>query len=92
MLFIYQVHSLEHANNDLEAKIRDFYERKSAVSAFDPSGFYETISKLRAQVYITSIIIICVFIGFHYHQAGVPDVTTRWQHNRLYIMYAFIML
>ncbi|XP_056403681.1 keratin, type I cytoskeletal 47 kDa-like isoform X3 [Hyla sarda] len=45
-----QVHSLERANSDLEAKIRDFYEKQSAIQAYDPSGFYETINKLRIQI------------------------------------------
>ncbi|CAJ0918477.1 unnamed protein product [Ranitomeya imitator] len=48
--YLERVRSLEQVNNDLEVKIREFYERKSAISAFDPSGFYETISKLRAQI------------------------------------------
>ncbi|XP_073537185.1 keratin, type I cytoskeletal 47 kDa-like [Phyllobates terribilis] len=48
--YLERVRSLEQANSDLEVKIREFYEKKSAISAFDPSGFYETISKLRAQI------------------------------------------
>ncbi|XP_069810043.1 keratin, type I cytoskeletal 47 kDa-like [Dendropsophus ebraccatus] len=48
--YLDRVRSLEKANTDLEAKIREFYEKKTSVSAFDPSGFYETINKLRAQI------------------------------------------
>ncbi|KAM5135800.1 keratin, type I cytoskeletal 47 kDa-like [Mantella aurantiaca] len=49
-VYLEQVRSLEKANGDLELKIREFYNRKSAVSAFDPSGYYETINKLRSQI------------------------------------------
>ncbi|XP_072270873.1 keratin, type I cytoskeletal 47 kDa-like isoform X2 [Pyxicephalus adspersus] len=45
-----QVRSLEKANSELELKIREFYERQSAVCAFDPSGYYETINNLRSQI------------------------------------------
>ncbi|XP_075701938.1 keratin, type I cytoskeletal 47 kDa-like isoform X3 [Rhinoderma darwinii] len=50
VVWIPRVRSLEQANSDLEAKIRQFYERKASVSAFDPSGFYENIRKLQAQI------------------------------------------
>ncbi|XP_056403679.1 keratin, type I cytoskeletal 47 kDa-like isoform X1 [Hyla sarda] len=49
-VYLEKVHSLERANSDLEAKIRDFYEKQSAIQAYDPSGFYETINKLRIQI------------------------------------------
>ncbi|XP_018412082.1 PREDICTED: keratin, type I cytoskeletal 47 kDa-like [Nanorana parkeri] len=48
--YLERVRCLEKANSDLEVKIREFYERKSAISAFDPSGYYDTISKLRSQI------------------------------------------
>ncbi|XP_063815902.1 keratin, type I cytoskeletal 47 kDa-like [Pseudophryne corroboree] len=49
-IYLERVHSLEQANRDLEAKIHEFYEKKASISAFDPSGFYKTISHLRSQI------------------------------------------
>ncbi|XP_066442141.1 keratin, type I cytoskeletal 47 kDa-like [Eleutherodactylus coqui] len=48
--YLERVRSLEQTNTDLEAKISVFYERKASISPFDPSGFYETIRKLRAEI------------------------------------------
>ncbi|XP_044154278.1 keratin, type I cytoskeletal 47 kDa-like [Bufo gargarizans] len=48
--YLERVHSLEQANSELEGKIREFYERKSSISAFDPSQLYKTINKLRSQI------------------------------------------
>ncbi|XP_040294373.1 keratin, type I cytoskeletal 47 kDa-like [Bufo bufo] len=48
--YLERVRSLEQANSELECKIHEFYERKSSISAFDPSEFYKTINKLHSQI------------------------------------------
>ncbi|XP_071967481.1 LOW QUALITY PROTEIN: keratin, type I cytoskeletal 47 kDa-like [Engystomops pustulosus] len=48
--YLERVRSLEQSNNDLEMKIREFYEKKATVSAIDTSGFHVTIRNLRAQI------------------------------------------
>ncbi|XP_077316055.1 keratin, type I cytoskeletal 47 kDa-like [Lithobates pipiens] len=53
--YLERVRSLETANGDLELKIREFYDRKSSVSSFDPSGYYDTINKLRSQIQDSTI-------------------------------------
>ncbi|XP_075071465.1 keratin, type I cytoskeletal 47 kDa-like [Mixophyes fleayi] len=49
-VYLEQVRSLEQANHDLEAKIHEYYEKKAAISTFDPSGFYKIIEDLRSQI------------------------------------------
>ncbi|KAM9296729.1 keratin, type I cytoskeletal 47 kDa-like [Gastrophryne carolinensis] len=53
--YLERVRSLEQANSELEIKIREFYDKQSTVKAFDPSGYYDTINKLRSQIQAATI-------------------------------------
>ncbi|XP_053550113.1 keratin, type I cytoskeletal 47 kDa-like [Bombina bombina] len=48
--YLERVRSLEHANSELEIKIKEFYDKKAAMGPRDLSGYIDTISKLRDQV------------------------------------------
>ncbi|KAM3923006.1 keratin, type I cytoskeletal 47 kDa-like [Leptodactylus fuscus] len=48
--YLEKVRFLEQSNNDLEAKIHEFYAKTTNNGAIDTSGYYATISKLQAQI------------------------------------------
>ncbi|XP_072269828.1 keratin, type I cytoskeletal 15-like isoform X2 [Pyxicephalus adspersus] len=55
--YLEKVRSLEQANNDLEAKIRDWYLKQGsvAVSEKNNGGFYTTIDDLRDKIFVATI-------------------------------------
>ncbi|XP_069809642.1 keratin, type I cytoskeletal 15-like isoform X1 [Dendropsophus ebraccatus] len=55
--YLDKVRSLEAANNDLEAKIRDWYSKQGSVAVKEQSfaGFYTAIGELRDKIFVATI-------------------------------------
>ncbi|XP_040292524.1 keratin, type I cytoskeletal 15-like [Bufo bufo] len=55
--YLDKVRSLEAANNDLEAKIRDWYSKQGSVTVQEQNfaGFYNTIDELRDKIFVATI-------------------------------------
>ncbi|XP_053310196.1 keratin, type I cytoskeletal 19-like [Spea bombifrons] len=55
--YLDKVRSLEEANNDLEAKIRDWYSKQTSLTVREQnfSGYYTTIDELRDKIFAATI-------------------------------------
>ncbi|KAG8566410.1 hypothetical protein GDO81_013236 [Engystomops pustulosus] len=55
--YLDKVRSLEAANNDLEAKIRDWYSKQGSVTVREQNfaGFYTSIDELRDKIFVATI-------------------------------------
>ncbi|XP_069808679.1 keratin, type I cytoskeletal 15-like [Dendropsophus ebraccatus] len=55
--YLDKVRSLEEANNDLEAKIRDWYSKQGSVTVREQNfaGFYGAIDELRDKIFVATI-------------------------------------
>ncbi|KAM3923801.1 keratin, type I cytoskeletal 19-like [Leptodactylus fuscus] len=55
--YLDKVRSLEEANNDLEAKIRDWYSKQGSMTVREQNfaGFYTSIDELRDKIFVATI-------------------------------------
>ncbi|XP_051519366.1 keratin 92 [Myxocyprinus asiaticus] len=79
--YLEKVRSLEKKNADLELKIRQFLDSKTAPSARDYSGFYATISDLQAKIQHATGVNGGIYLSIDNAKLAADDFRVKYENE-----------
>ncbi|KAM7387610.1 hypothetical protein PAMA_009972 [Pampus argenteus] len=79
--YLEKVRKLETANADLELKIRQFLESKTAISASDFSGFYATISDLQVKIQSATGVNGGIYLAIDNAKLAADDFRVKYENE-----------
>ncbi|XP_042601148.1 keratin, type I cytoskeletal 13 isoform X3 [Cyprinus carpio] len=79
--YLEKVRSLEKANTDLELKIRQFMESKTAPSARDYSAYYATISDLQTKIQHATGVNAGIYLSIDNAKLAADDFRVKYENE-----------
>ncbi|KAM7371401.1 hypothetical protein PAMP_008649 [Pampus punctatissimus] len=79
--YLEKVRKLETANADLELKIRQFLESRTAISASDFSGFYATISDLQVKIQSATGVNGGIYLAIDNAKLAADDFRVKYENE-----------
>eukprot|EP00061_Rhincodon_typus_P013609 g40084.t1 len=78
-VYLEKVRCLEKSNNQLEAQIREFYEKRTRTDSKDLGGYWKTIADLRAQINDASLANARLLLQIDNAKLAADDFKTKYE-------------